>query len=209
MEQWAVQKNKLSSPPDATLLDLGFAALFLNRTNRSGILSGGVIGGKKQSGTWRMDARFNKKALIQRIKTIANLKDNIHVTNSDALYFLDSFASTLQCSRTIIFLDPPYFTQGKRLYQNFYQIEDHSQIAIYVQNKITSPWVVTYDNAPEILSLYSNRNLIQYKLSYCASKKYQGAEVMFLADSLILPQKAPYIPGKYSPRKLETASLPI
>jgi hypothetical protein len=34
-------------------LEVGFATFFLNRTNRSGILNGGIIGGRDQVGRGR------------------------------------------------------------------------------------------------------------------------------------------------------------
>lgn len=207
MQHWETQKEILSRLHENTLLDLGFAALFLNRTNRSGILTGGVIGGKEQSGTWKMDVRFTKKSLIQRIQVIGNLKSKIHVSNLDALNFLRSLTPALPVSRTTIFLDPPYFVQGKRLYQNFYRETDHRQIACYIQSKIRSPWVVTYDNAPEIRALYFARKSIQYRLSYSASQKYQGSEIMFLSDSLVLPKGAPCATGKISAQTPATAVL--
>jgi putative adenine-specific DNA methyltransferase len=45
----------------------------MNRTNRSGILKAGVIGGKNQNGTYKIDARFNKNSIIERIKKLPNI----------------------------------------------------------------------------------------------------------------------------------------
>ena len=50
--------------------ELGFAAFYLNRTNRSGILSAGPIGGYDQNGDYLIDARFNREALVDKIKRI-------------------------------------------------------------------------------------------------------------------------------------------
>ena len=74
METWQKQHELQKHKGELDLLELGFSTFFLNRTNRSGILSGGVIGGKGQQGKYKMDARYNKKALIERIKHIIVLR---------------------------------------------------------------------------------------------------------------------------------------
>ena len=68
MAEWRQQREVYGRRETADLDELGFATLFLNRTNRSGIIGGGVIGGKQQHGAWGLDARFTKSDLVQRIK---------------------------------------------------------------------------------------------------------------------------------------------
>ena len=77
MREWSRQRRVSDRRDTADLGDLGFAALFLNRTNRSGIIGGGVIGGKEQTGEWGLDARFNKQELIQRIRRIGRYRSRI------------------------------------------------------------------------------------------------------------------------------------
>ena len=76
-----IQHNKDNAP----LFELGFSTFFLNRTNISGIIDGGMIGGFAQKGKYRIDCRFNKQELIKRIRVIAAHKKNIHLYNLDAL----------------------------------------------------------------------------------------------------------------------------
>jgi DNA adenine methylase len=45
VEQWDRQKKVLKFADEHDDLELGFATFFLSRTNRSGILNGGIIGG--------------------------------------------------------------------------------------------------------------------------------------------------------------------
>ena len=54
------QKKIYAQGLEAGTLGLGFSTFFLNRTNHSGILNGGMIGGKAQTGDWKLDARFNR-----------------------------------------------------------------------------------------------------------------------------------------------------
>ena len=72
IDEWHHQKHVFSHPADYSFVQLGFATFFLNRTNRSGIVQGGVIGGLRQNGTYKIDCRFNKTDLIQRIESIAS-----------------------------------------------------------------------------------------------------------------------------------------
>ena len=100
-----------------TGLDLAFATFFLNRTNRSGILNGGPIGGVEQAGAWKLDARYNKEALIERIVKIGRMRRYIALTNLDAIEFLTSSAPTWP-KKTLVYLDPPYHDKGRDLYYN-------------------------------------------------------------------------------------------
>lgn len=185
MVTWKKQKNALTDS-NASLLQTGFSTFFLNRTNRSGIITGGVIGGKEQSGIWKLDARFNKKNLIERIEKIARYKSRIHLYNLDASKFIKKIIPTLPKS-TFIYLDPPYYIKGTQmLYANYYAPEDHKAVSKLVSS-LKQKWVISYDNVPEIKNLYSNYRHIEYDLSYSAQKKYRGAEIIFFCDGLEIP----------------------
>ena len=85
LPNWDKQKRVQQNKQHETLLSVGFSTFFLNRTNRSGILNAGMIGGRAQTGAWQLDARFNKGELIERIQRIAQRKDQIELYNEDAL----------------------------------------------------------------------------------------------------------------------------
>lgn len=185
MDMWHQQKKVLEDS-NAPLLETGFSTFYLNRTNRSGIITGGVIGGKSQSGTWKLDVRFNKTDLIHRIEKIARYKNRIYLYNFDASKFLSQITPSLPHS-SFVYLDPPYYVKGTQLlYANFYEPDDHlavSQIVTSLKNK----WIISYDNVEEIKSLYSGFRFIEYDLSYSAQDKYRGAEIMFFCDNLEIP----------------------
>ncbi len=184
MEYWYRQKEVHADPDSFTPTEIGFATFFLNRTNRSGILKGGVIGGKNQDGPYPLHARFNKTDLAERIENVANLADHITLRNDDALTLLADIAKDLP-SRSLIYLDPPYYQKGSQLYRNHYQPEDHKQIADYVR-EMTTPWVVTYDNCPEIRDLYCDCQEVQFSLHYStASARPLATEVMFYGNLAI------------------------
>ena len=94
MDTWEAQHELQKHKAEADLLELGFSTFFLNRTNRSGILNGGVIGGKNQTGTYKIDARYNKADLIDRIEHIAGYADLIELTSIDAVALIKRYKRT-------------------------------------------------------------------------------------------------------------------
>ncbi|MDQ0149159.1 DNA adenine methylase [Eubacterium multiforme] len=179
MDEWYKQKKIQNNKENVNLFELGFSTFFLNRTNRSGIIKAGVIGGYNQTGNYKMDCRFNKSDLIERIKLIASYKSHIKLYNYDAIKLIDKIIKP-NSDKSFTFFDPPYYKQGSNLYVNFYKHEDHVKLS----NKIKEldhnhKWIVTYDNSPEIFDIYKDFSFIQYPLKYTVEKKYFGVEVLF------------------------------
>jgi len=168
------------------LLNLGFAFFFLNRTNRSGILNGGMIGGRNQTGPWKIDARFNRADLISRIRKIASLRSRIELTNLDAIEFLNTNANRFG-GKTLPYIDPPYFDKGRFLYHNAYQAKDHAAVADAIARLDGLNWVVSYDDVRPIHDLYADAPWLQYSLNYSARKAEKGREVMFFSHGLVVP----------------------
>lgn len=186
MEEWHRQREIQRSPAQHDDLTLGFSTFFLNRTNRSGILGAGVIGGKEQKGHWKLDARFNAVDLVLRIEAIARLRSRIEFHQLDAIEFLNAVVPKLP-AKSLIYLDPPYYVKGSDLYLHHYQHDDHVRVAKRVAKIKSKNWIVSYDNAPEVQSLYSPYRSIVYGLSYSAQDRYKGAEIMFFCDGLTIP----------------------
>ena len=184
---WDKQRRILEKPKEHAPLALGFATFFLNRTNRSGILNGGIIGGRDQTGPWKIDARYNAPQLVHRIQSIAAMRDRIKLTRQDALKFLQSGVKKWP-SKTLIYLDPPYYVKGRDLYHDFYKPQDHASVSQFVRSGITKQrWIVSYDNAPPIRELYKGAPHIVYDIGYSARAASQGSEVMFFGDGLRVP----------------------
>lgn len=196
VEEWRKQKAIIDNQESHSELDIGFAFFYLNRTNRSGILTGGPIGGYQQNGNYKIDARFNKQELIKKISRIANFEHNICVYNLDAIDLIRNVISKLS-KRSFIYLDPPYFEQGKRLYLNYYNKNDHADVAAAIQKHIKNPWIVTYDFHPEIIDLYQSKRQYMISLNYSATNHRVGHELLVVSDALKLPD-SPMIHEKNS-----------
>lgn len=186
MDEWYRQKAAQAKPNECSLLELGFSTFFLNRTNRSGIIWGGVIGGKNQDGEWKLDARFNKPNLLTRIKTLSRYADRIHLYDQDAEVFIRDTIPILP-AKTLIYFDPPYYKKGKGLYENHYHHNDHVRVAKEIGKVKDKKWIVSYDNTPEIWAIYKHHPHIVYSLSYSAQDRYKGSEVMFFGPDLDIP----------------------
>ena len=186
VETWFKLRDYQDKKDNVDLLHLGFSTFFLNRTNRSGILMAGVIGGYEQTGNYKIDARFNKEDLIKRIERIADYADRIHLTNEDAVSLVRRLNSLLP-PNTLFYLDPPYYIKGKGLYMNYYNDQDHQDIANAVNEINNFKWILSYDNVPFITNLYSKYRQKIFELNYSASNSGKGEEIMIFCDNIIIP----------------------
>lgn len=186
IDEWKHQKDIYSTQNKRYSVEVGFAAFYLNRTNRSGILSAGPIGGYNQTGNYGMDARFNRDALIGRIQEIAKYKSQIVVYNKEIRSFISGVIPKYQAN-AFVYFDPPYFENGQRLYKNFFSPTDHTDIALSIINGVNCPWVITYDDVPELRGIYSNYVQRRYNLNYSAANKGKGSEIIIFKDPYLLP----------------------
>ncbi|MDU1232573.1 MAG: DNA adenine methylase [Clostridium sp.] len=183
MNEWYKQKQIQNNKVNEDLLILGFSTLFLNRTNRSGIIKAGVIGGKQQNGDYKLDCRFNKQQIIKKIQLIAKYKERIKLYNLDTEQLVDEVINNLH-HKSFIFFDPPYYNKGATLYTNFYNHNDHLSLANKIKNIKYHSWILTYDNTCEIKEMYNKFRSEVYKLNYSVQKKHKGEEVIFYSGTL-------------------------
>ena len=176
IEEWRRQKAVYISTKDER--KLAFATLFLNRTNRSGIMRGGPIGGFDQSGAWKVNARFTKKTIIDRLEKIKEFRNKIEVSNLDGIALLKKLEKRNSENQYFIFLDPPYFQKGQSLYLNHYSNEDHENLSEFLRKSSFKKWVMTYDDVPYIKNLYATMRTKGFAIQHNAYESKIGREVM-------------------------------
>lgn len=182
LDEWYRQKDIYVNSNDYSSLELGFATFFLNRTNRSGIIKAGPIGGFLQEGDYKIDCRFNKLKLSALIRRIANYRTQINISNLDAKTLIANF----QNESSFFFIDPPYFNKGKKLYTNFFELKDHQELAATIESKLQYiPWIITYDVCPEIREIYSSRVVDKLSLNYSLQQKKTAEEFLFYNNLVI------------------------
>jgi DNA adenine methylase len=189
MDEWYRQREVCANPISHDRFDVGFAAFFMNRCNRSGVLTGaGPIGGLDQKGDWKLDVRFSRRALAERILALVRMKHQIHVARLDAIDFLKS---QLPRGRTrcgvFVYLDPPYVHKGQRLYMNAYEKRDHALLAHYLKKQQTLRWIMSYDDTELVRGLYVGVQVSSLPIRYSLQKKRDAYELIIAPTGLALP----------------------
>lgn len=187
IEEWRKQKAVQKNKENESLLALGFSTLYLNRTNRSGIINAGVMGGIRQDGNYLMDCRFNKPKIIERIKSIARKKKNIKLFQLDAIDLIDKIEKKSKDNNVVFYFDPPYYLKGSTLYMNHYQEDNHQSVCDRILAIKGKKWIVSYDNVPQIKSLYKECSKKEYSFKHTAYKSIEGKEILFFSPTLKQP----------------------
>lgn len=175
VEEWRKQKEIYRTADETDPFELGFSFFYLNRTNRSGILHAGPIGGVRQNGNYKIDARFNREQLASRVTKIGERRNQIRVSSVDGRSVAEKYASD---PNAFIYADPPYVDMGGTLYLNAFTHRDHAELAGALSRHSDGKWIVTYDPSDFIRNLYATHDTREYQLSYSAHKAARGCELM-------------------------------
>ncbi|WP_323635245.1 DNA adenine methylase [Pectobacterium polaris] len=186
INEWEKQKEIYKKSNSDDLLSLGFSTLFLNRTNRSGIIKAGVIGGKAQLGKYKLDCRFNVNNIVSKIRNISSYVDHIKLYNLDVIDLIDNVITKENESKTFIFFDPPYYNKGKDLYANFFTRKDHEILCSRIKSLKNYSWIVTYDDCNEIREIYQEIPSHTYCLNYSLAVKKKAVELIFFSENMQL-----------------------
>lgn len=181
IEEWQNQKEIYEELrlEDEYSIDLAFATFFLNRTNHSGIISGGPIGGRNQTSKYLIDCRFNKTNLIDKINIIHNLSDRIELYNLEANDLIKEILLFNNPENLFIFFDPPYYKQGKNLYTNFFTHDNHVELKEHIDLLNEYKWILTYDYEENINDIYQSYNTLEYRIHYSANRVRKEKEYLF------------------------------
>ncbi|GAA1269912.1 DNA adenine methylase [Pseudonocardia aurantiaca] len=185
--EWRRQREAYDNPGQCDELTLGFATFFLNRTNRSGVLNGGPIGGHDQTGPYKIDARFNRETLTERMRLIGLYAKKITVSNDDGLSVIRANTGDPDA---FIYADPPYFYKAGSLYMNSFRGQDHQNLADCLNSAAKGRWVLTYDNVEEVANLYPDRRKEEIGVYYSARNVTKSKEIMIYSDAIEIDRPA-------------------
>ncbi|MEW4566139.1 DNA adenine methylase [Bremerella sp. JC770] len=189
IREWQQQYTICRFPSRYKQFDVGFAAFFMNRCNRSGVLTGaGPIGGFEQQGKWKMDVRFTRDTLAERIAFLGQNRSRIHVSRLDAIAFLkQKLPRGKDRQDSFVYLDPPYVVKGTRLYLNAFEQTDHANLARYMNRQTTVPWIMSYDDDPLIRQLYSENRIATLSIEYTLQDKRSAKELIITPSYVATP----------------------
>jgi len=189
LETWKYQQKYLQPGAERrySVLEMGAACLFLNRTSFSGILGAGPIGGKTQSSEYAVGCRFNKDRLAAQIKEIAKYRKLITAVSSDAVSYIRARRARLERETSLVYLDPPYFLQGRRLYRYHYELTDHQRLAAAACD-LRCPWIVSYDDHETIHQLFAKQKIVPIFLNYAVKQSRKVQELLISNIDLREPE---------------------
>ncbi|MBE9896313.1 DNA adenine methylase [Enterococcus casseliflavus] len=195
LEEWHVQKgifddlSKRNRLGKSQMLNLGFATYFLNRTNFSGILRGATpIGGLKQTGAWKIDCQFKKQNLRPVLEELGKNVNRITIKRLDMINsFEQIFSDDFDRENSLMFIDPPYVKEGRRLYLPIKEIDEHRQLSTSIL-QADCKWLLTYDMHEDLLPMYNEVNQkFKYQLRYFVKEKRNEQEFLALSNDLRFP----------------------
>lgn len=201
IEEWRRQKSIQDNKKSEDLLILGFSTFYLNRTNRSGIINAGVMGGIHQDGDYLMDCRFNKSNLIERIRRISTKRGQIRLYKKDAIKLIDKIQNEAENENVVFYFDPPYYLKASTLYMNHYEDKNHKKVSDKIKAIDGIKWIVSYDNVPEIQKLYSDCQKKEFSFKHTAYKSRIGKEILFFSNDLIQPKVKNYNPVRFKKKR--------
>jgi DNA adenine methylase len=180
VDNWHEQRDIYASRGSTTDdLTLAFATFFLNRTNRSGILNARPIGGLGQSGPWKIDARFNRVRLGQRVRTLGRYRNRVTVCEEDGVALVARYLGR----RQFVYADPPYLVRGSDLYLDTLTWPDHQRLARLL-TKSAGRWMVTYDQDERVEALYPQLRRAEFAIAHTAAKPHVGKELAVFSDAV-------------------------
>ncbi len=184
LEEWHRQRRIYLTGKKYSL-EFAYSAFFLNRTNHSGILLSGPIGGQTQ-GDWKLDVRYNRDKLAKQIAKIGEHAKAIKVYNRDVFAFVGGQLRNLG-NDAFVYFDPPYYKKGRKLYKNYFTPELHRELFDVIKDNVHQDWIVSYDDVPEIRAIYGAFLSRSFSLDYSLANNGKGHEIMYFKSASLVP----------------------
>ncbi len=173
------------------------ACIFINRTSFSGIMatSAGPIGGQKQESDYKIDCRFNRDMLCNRLEKIGALKDKVvFIENSSWEATLKKASQSGYKKKDVFYyLDPPFYFKANKLYRHYFSDEDHQELHDTITRE-KSPWLLSYDMADAIVEKYTKNGTMPNKIGFLYSAAAQTSrtetEELIITNLSLLPKEA-------------------
>lgn len=189
MDDWYRARRTLAGASRADFDDvqLGLAALIVNRCSRSGIVHPrvGPIGGKRQDGRWTIRSRWCGPKLADRILHVAGFGSRLRVWPGDGVDYIEQLPDSGLDGEVFLFVDPPYLGQGTNLYTNGFTAAEHERLAAAL-GRCNLPWLCTYDDHPQVAAMYRSQRIVSYLAPNTAGRAHVKREVAVLSDALHL-----------------------
>jgi DNA adenine methylase len=199
MDTWFAFKKYLSEDSDKrfSVTELALAFLFYNRTNYSGIIKGGPLGGKSQKSKYKLGCRFNKTKIIEKLVGLNKIAENVQIIRGDGLEFMKEESRNMSWENKFFYVDPPFYRVGKDLYREFFKDEDHINLADFLAD-LESPWLLSYDDSDFIRNLYREKKNARIYTDYQANfLKKSESELLF--SNRVIPPGSTSVNFKYLP----------
>jgi len=174
---------------------LAEACIFLNRTSFSGLLTDrvGPLGGKSQTSKYKIDCRFNRKNLVEKIRKLTEFSENVTVLNHDWQDTIDYVTKLInvenKIEKPLFYIDPPFYKKADELYRFYFEQDEHESLCASILN-LNYSWVLSYDNADEIIKMYKEQKCenINIEMPYSVNSNATRFEKELIITPLSLPK---------------------
>ncbi len=185
VEQWSLFKNSVY----ADRRERALACLFLNRTSFSGIIArAGPIGGYQQNSQYKIDCRFPRDTLIQRIRQAGSFRKRVafvwRISWKQGISRIrrKQELGKLPNSNLLFYFDPPFFEKANQLYNYYFNNRRHKLLRNYILT-LEDNWILSYDSPERVLELYGNdlssANIdMRYSTGRCSNRRNEQKEII-------------------------------